>query len=628
MNKLWVVFSILFVSGWASAEQIKTVFNPFTSKPDYITKVDSSTISPGSTAYVQVGPSGTQTGAFNMSSGTVNGPFTVQDAGGGTAQLTLQTLTAGHNVSRLRFLDINSPQAYFGYDNAAGIGTGTGLSWWNSNNYRLLFLDMSSGTLIATYNMSASSANFTYNTSVGSLTITGGGDWPVFTPASDNNNYRMVGSSAAPTVGHFVVFSSTNGALIDAGIQATFGSATSTSFGSNPYVTINSSSSSQNLLITMNGAPGGGAQNQLGGITMKSMTVAGPPATHLVSVDSTTDLQEGSGIWEIWEHSPTHNDPLIWIHNDGQQSNPFMRIDDLAPDMELIATSTDNAHGRGKWEPMAMAYQSARLQINSRAWDNTTFENVAYWEPLSIVGAGLYLAAQTLANDSGVLTSSDTLAINFFTQNNRTVGLTGPLNTTASWTFALPSTFNNLGHVLYQSSNGRGNNNNARQWEFTAGTPVAGQFLAYTGGAPIWTNTAISSFTANAGMSAVGTGIASLLNVSTATTGPYILNVSSFGAGAVHFQDHTSSPTLTSCGTGPTIVGTNNAFTITAGATATGCTITFSPGTFVKVPVCIISQQSMSVVNALSYTTTAAAVTITQTGLGGNKVDLHCFGRD
>jgi hypothetical protein len=45
------------------------------------------------------------------------------------------------------------------------------------------------------------------------------------------------------------------------------------------------------------------------------------------------------------------------------------------------------------------------------------------------------------------------------------------------------------------------------------------------------------------------------------------------------------------------------------------------------VPVCTVSEQTMSVVNALSYTKTATALTITQTGLSGN-LDVICIGRD
>lgn len=38
---------LLILSSFAGAEQVKTIFNPFTNKQDYITKIDSNTIQPG-----------------------------------------------------------------------------------------------------------------------------------------------------------------------------------------------------------------------------------------------------------------------------------------------------------------------------------------------------------------------------------------------------------------------------------------------------------------------------------------------------------------------------------------------------------------------------------------------------
>lgn len=87
-----------------------------------------------------------------------------------------------------------------------------------------------------------------------------------------------------------------------------------------------------------------------------------------------------------------------------------------------------------------------------------------------------------------------------------------------------------------------------------------------------------------------------------------------------------TSPVLSSCGTAPTIVGTNAAFTITPGATAGGCTATFVPP-LKNTPTCLVSEQTMSVVNALTYTVTNTALTITQTSLS-SKLDVHCFGQN
>lgn len=88
-----------------------------------------------------------------------------------------------------------------------------------------------------------------------------------------------------------------------------------------------------------------------------------------------------------------------------------------------------------------------------------------------------------------------------------------------------------------------------------------------------------------------------------------------------------TAPTLSSCGTSPSVVGNDSAFTITAGSAGpTGCTATFAVAKS-KAPVCTVSAQTGSVVNALSYTVSTTAVTLSQTGFAGNY-DVHCIGRD
>lgn len=122
-----------------------------------ITNVSSATLPSGSTQYVQNNPSSTQTGAFNIASGTINGPFTVQDNGSGLAQITLESLSPGSNYSRIRIVDVGSVKGYMGWTNTIGIGSNTGFTWWDANGNPLLFLDLSSGTLKAYYNVTAAS---------------------------------------------------------------------------------------------------------------------------------------------------------------------------------------------------------------------------------------------------------------------------------------------------------------------------------------------------------------------------------------------------------------------------------------------------------------------------------------
>ena len=209
------------------------------------------------------------------------------------------------------------------------------------------------------------------------------------------------------------------------------------------------------------------------------MTINGPsdqgtgfsPAL-LVLQDSSTNTTNGSGLLELWENNPNHNSYLLWIHGDStRNSDEPIRFDGPTWGIDEVNTSTDNAHGYGKWKVISSPFQGTILQLASpRAYDNTTFENLLYatnFTQPTVQGAGIWLKAQSLTDDASVLTSSDTSLYGWETQNGHQVSLTAPLNPTASYTFALPSTFNNKNSILYQSDNGRGNNNNARSWAFS-----------------------------------------------------------------------------------------------------------------------------------------------------------------
>lgn len=221
-----------------------------------------------------------------------------------------------------------------------------------------------------------------------------------------------------------------------------------------------------------------------GGLNVKSFN--GGDA--IVIVSSYPASQIGSSDLLILDRNVNRNDPIIRVFKNASNSAPEMRWDSPAPNMEMVATSTDNTHGRGKWEPFATPSASEILQVNSRAWDNTTFETLAYWEPLdiqsSIATPGLFLKAQTLANDSGVLSSTNTSGINFFTQNNHTIGLTGPLNVgSGSWRWRLPSTLVNTGQILYE---GAADSFGDYPLAFTTGGST-GQCLSFnSGGTPTW----------------------------------------------------------------------------------------------------------------------------------------------
>jgi hypothetical protein len=86
----------------------------------------------------------------------------------------------------------------------------------------------------------------------------------------------------------------------------------------------------------------------------------------------------------------------------------------------------------------------------------------------------------------------------------------------------------------------------------------------------------------------------------------------------------TSTPVLTSCGTSPTITGTDVAGTVTMGtATPTGCIITFAVA-YALAPHCLVTWIATPLASQ-SYSTSATAITTTQTGTNSNVLKYACF---
>lgn len=418
----------------------------------------------------------------------------------------------------------------------------------------------------------------------------------------------QVGNVNAVAVPKPAIYPSTSTAILNYGVNTTTitaGSSTSTSFGNNPFAIFSASGTSRAIQVNINGTPSGGAQNQIGGVTINgpsSPTSPDSPAL-LVLTDSTTNSTNGAGLLEIWENNPNHNSYLLWIHGSSpRNSDEPVRFDGPTYGIDEVSTSTDAAHGLGKWKVISIANKGVNLQIaSSRAWDNSTFENLAYFHPLSAWDdmPGMYLNPQTLTNDSAVLSSSDTSGIGFFTLNSHIVGLTGPQNATASYKFGLPSTVGTQGQVLYHNGN-RGGNFNVRQMEWTTGGSP-GQVLTYQGtSAPTWADAAtasviyssmsvsylgissatsggsgisassvavsyvgISSLTASNGVLTLSSAAVSYLGISSGTTGALSqssASVSYFGISSYTFTNHlvTSSQTIIGAQFKPSVLKTSN----------------------------------------------------------------------
>lgn len=85
-----------------------------------------------------------------------------------------------------------------------------------------------------------------------------------------------------------------------------------------------------------------------------------------------------------------------------------------------------------------------------------------------------------------------------------------------------------------------------------------------------------------------------------------------------------AAPALTSCGTTPSIVGTDLAGTVTMGTgTPTGCIITFNvPKT--TAPHCVV-QWIATPLASQSYTTSNLNITLTQTATSSNVAKYICI---
>ena len=93
-----------------------------------------------------------------------------------------------------------------------------------------------------------------------------------------------------------------------------------------------------------------------------------------------------------------------------------------------------------------------------------------------------------------------------------------------------------------------------------------------------------------------------------------------------HVTTGSIPPVLTSCGTSPSVVGSDTAGTVTMGTgTPTGCVITFATA-YVSVPICVVVWPAQALASQ-SYVTSATAITLTQTATSSNKVNYVCIGQ-
>ena len=105
-------------------------------------------------------------------------------------------------------------------------------------------------------------------------------------------------------------------------------------------------------------------------------------------------------------------------------------------------------------------------------------------------------------------------------------------------------------------------------------------------------------------------------------TAQYFTTGQVLGSYAVGTPHGSKTPVLTSCGTAPTISGTDVAGLITTGTgSPTGCTLTFATA-YNSTPYCSVDSQTQ--LAAFAFTLSKTAITITQTGTSSNLISYGC----
>lgn len=128
---------------------------------------------------------------------------------------------------------------------------------------------------------------------------------------------------------------------------------------------------------------------------------------------------------------------------------------------------------------------------------------------------------------------------------------------------------------------------------------------------------------------AVGLGLAVAQNINKAIqlsqdpTGAFGVDSNNNAYFPGHFLTQASAPTLSSCGTTPTISGSDSWGTIVEGTTSTACTLTFRAA-FLTAPFCIATAPGTSVV-PFTYTTQTTSIIFTMVGTSSStRINYFC----
>jgi hypothetical protein len=91
---------------------------------------------------------------------------------------------------------------------------------------------------------------------------------------------------------------------------------------------------------------------------------------------------------------------------------------------------------------------------------------------------------------------------------------------------------------------------------------------------------------------------------------------------------HSATPSIGSCGGGsPSIVGSDFAFRVTQGTSATGCVVTFAAA-FTSIPACVAVNETAPGTSTPAYSVTTSAITLVTASTSGEIWDVVCVARN
>lgn len=435
-----------------------------------------------------------------------------------------------------------------------------------------------SGVSNSAYGLVTTTFTATSTATVAALSFSGSGNAQF---SNDSvNYYQIVGSSASVTAGHLAVFSSSV-SVVDGGVPGA-GGVPSVNSNSNAAITSSVTLvSGTNVTLTQTGntiaiASSGGGGGTPGGSSPQ------------LQFNSTGTFAGVSGSY-VTNSSITYSGAV------------------QVTTMNVVSPGVVSANTQGSLVDIySSTFLSGKPLFDIGSNDITDQFRVLNHLPIDMKNNGAQAGCLQMAG------------------HNEGVGIEGGIFETCAANAGYQGIYISRGFTgeldLITATVGQGGNGGTIYFQPNQQTEVA----ISTYGVTISTGlTVISSVTVNGMLAVIATTTTTnMAMISTATVGGFGIDVSTSG----HFNVFNSSVTR-----GPAITnGTGDAscsdVACTINASASPVTFTFAKP-FTKVPVCIVTEQTDSLVNALSYSKTATALTITQTGLSGN-LDVICIGRD